>query len=55
MGDRTLVVIGSSRANGAAGFIVLEDQVDQDNHDKASGEELLDHSCSIATPAQPKN
>jgi CDP-diacylglycerol pyrophosphatase len=55
MGDRTLVVIGSSRANGAAGFIVLEDQVDQENHDKASGEELLDHSCTIAADAQPKN
>jgi CDP-diacylglycerol pyrophosphatase len=55
MGDRTLVVIGSSRPNGAAGFVILEDQVDQESHDKASGEELLDHACSIATPAPPKN
>ena len=55
MGDRTLVVVGSSRANGAAGFVILEDQVDKENHDMASGEELLDHSCSIAAAAQPKN
>jgi CDP-diacylglycerol pyrophosphatase len=55
MGGRTLVVIGSSRPNGTAGFVLLEDQVDRENHDVATGEELLDHSCSIATPAAPKN
>ncbi len=55
MGDRTLVVIGSSRANGAAGFVILEDQVDRAGHDIANGEELLDHACRIAAdaPAAP--
>ena len=54
MGDRTLVVVGSSRTNGAAGFVILEDQVNRVSHDSAGGEELLDHSCRIATAAQPK-
>jgi CDP-diacylglycerol pyrophosphatase len=62
MGDRTLVVVGATRARGAMGFVILEDQVDENNHDSANGEELLDHGCSIATAAaaataaaQPKN
>ena len=55
MGDRTLVVVGSSRANGAAGFVILEDQVNRESHDSAGGEELLDHSCRIATAAPPKD
>ena len=55
MGDRTLVVVGSSRANGAAGFVILEDQVNRESHDSAHGEELLDHACRIAATAQPKN
>lgn len=57
MGDRTLVVIGSSRANGAAGFVILEDQVDRDHGDAGTGEELLDHACALATSAAspPKN
>jgi CDP-diacylglycerol pyrophosphatase len=55
MGDRTLVVVGSSRANGAAGFVILEDQVNRVSHDSAGGEELLDHACRIAMAAQPTN
>jgi len=55
MGDRTLVVVGSSRANGVLGFVVLEDQVNRESHDSAYGEELLDHACRIATAAQQKN
>jgi CDP-diacylglycerol pyrophosphatase len=55
MGDRTLVVVGSFRANGAAGFVILEDQVNRERHDSAYGEELLDHACRIAAAAQPKN
>jgi CDP-diacylglycerol pyrophosphatase len=55
MGDRTLVVVGSFRANGAAGFVILEDQVNRESNDSAYGEELLDHACRIATAAQPKN
>jgi CDP-diacylglycerol pyrophosphatase len=53
MGDWTLVVVGSSRANGAAGFVILADQINREGHDSAHGEELLDHACRIATPAQP--
>ncbi|MFZ0738900.1 MAG: CDP-diacylglycerol diphosphatase [Candidatus Acidiferrales bacterium] len=55
MGSRTLVVVGSSRANGAAGFVILEDQVNRESHDSANGEELLDHACRIVTGTQPKN
>jgi CDP-diacylglycerol pyrophosphatase len=55
MGEWTLVVVGSFRANGAAGFVILEDQVNRERHDSAHGEELLDHACRIATAAQPKN
>jgi len=55
MRDRTLVVVGSSRANGALGFVILEDQVNRESHDLAYGEELLDHACRIATAAQQKN
>jgi CDP-diacylglycerol pyrophosphatase len=55
MGDRTLLVVGSARADGTAGFVILEDQVNRESHDLANGEELLDHSCRIATAAQPKN
>jgi CDP-diacylglycerol pyrophosphatase len=55
MGDWTLVVVGSSRLNGAAGFILLADRVNREGHDSAHGEDLLDHACHIATPQQPEN
>jgi CDP-diacylglycerol pyrophosphatase len=55
MGDRTLVIVGSSRANGVPGFVILEDQVNRESLDSAYGEELLDHACRIVRPAQPKN
>jgi CDP-diacylglycerol pyrophosphatase len=59
MGDRTLVVVGATRANGDAGFVILEDQVDRENYDNANGEELMDHACRIVTApgaaAAPKN
>jgi CDP-diacylglycerol pyrophosphatase len=51
MADYTLVVVGSTRASGAAGFVILEDQVNRESGDLASGEELLDHSCRIAAAA----
>jgi CDP-diacylglycerol pyrophosphatase len=51
MGDRTLVVVGSTRAGGAAGFVILEDQVDSASGDSAHGEDLLDHACRIAAAA----
>jgi len=47
MGDRTLVVVGLTRADGTKGFVLLEDQVNKENHDLANGEELQDHACRI--------
>jgi CDP-diacylglycerol pyrophosphatase len=55
MGDRTLIVVGYTRTNGTAGFVILEDQVNRASHDSAHGEDLLDHSCRVATAAPPKN
>ena len=55
MGDRTLVVVGYTRTNGIAGFVILEDQVNRASHDSAHGEDLLDHTCRVVAPAQPKN
>jgi CDP-diacylglycerol pyrophosphatase len=49
MANRTLVVIGFTRADGIRGFVILADQVNEENGDLASGEELLDPSCDIAT------
>ena len=53
MGDRTLVVIGVSREDGTAGFVMLEDQVDRNTGNLAEGEELLDHGCRVAAATQP--
>jgi CDP-diacylglycerol pyrophosphatase len=47
MGDRTLVVVGLTRADGTKGFVLLEDQVSKGSQDMASGEELQDHACHI--------
>jgi CDP-diacylglycerol pyrophosphatase len=47
MGERTLVVVGLTRADGTKGFVLLEDQVNKESHDSASGEELQDHACRI--------
>jgi CDP-diacylglycerol pyrophosphatase len=55
MGDRTLVVVGSTRADGTKGFVILEDQVDREHGDTAHGEELMDHTCRIAAAAPLKN
>jgi CDP-diacylglycerol pyrophosphatase len=55
MGEHTLVVVGYTRTDGAAGFVLLEDQVNRGTQDLAHGEDLLDHSCRVATVAQPKS
>jgi CDP-diacylglycerol pyrophosphatase len=47
MGDHTLVVIGLTRPDGKKGFVLLEDEVNKEAHDYASGEELQDHACRI--------
>jgi CDP-diacylglycerol pyrophosphatase len=48
MANRTLVVIGFTRAEGTKGFVILADQVNKQSGDPAFGEELLDHACHIA-------
>jgi CDP-diacylglycerol pyrophosphatase len=48
MGERTLVVIGMTRADGSAGFALLEDEANQKAGDSGYGEGLLDHSCRLA-------
>jgi CDP-diacylglycerol pyrophosphatase len=48
MGDHTLVAIGAVFSDGRPGFIILDGHVDPAIGDNASGEELQDHSCSIA-------
>lgn len=49
MGNRTLVVVGLTRADGRPGFVILTTRLNTQTSDLANGEELLDHSCSIAT------
>jgi CDP-diacylglycerol pyrophosphatase len=48
MADRTLVVIGFTRDDGAQGFVILAGELNIQKGDLANGEELLDHSCQIA-------
>jgi CDP-diacylglycerol pyrophosphatase len=48
MGNRTLVVIGLTRTDGTKGFVILEDQVNEESSDLANGEELLDNTCNVA-------
>jgi CDP-diacylglycerol pyrophosphatase len=55
MGNRTLAVIGSTRANGAVGFVILEDEVNRQSGDLAIGEELLDHTCRVAATEMREN
>jgi CDP-diacylglycerol pyrophosphatase len=47
MGDESLAVIGATRANGAPGFVLLQD-AGNGGDDVGAAEELLDHSCKIA-------
>jgi CDP-diacylglycerol pyrophosphatase len=48
MAERTLVVIGATSENRKPGFIILESQFDPKTHNRAHGEDLQDHYCSIA-------
>jgi len=54
MANRTLVVVGATRADGTVGFVLLENKVNRLIADMASGEELQDHACHIAA-AQSAN
>ncbi|GBQ37589.1 CDP-diacylglycerol diphosphatase [Gluconacetobacter azotocaptans] len=55
MDEHTLVVVGTVWPNGRPGFILLDDVVKPLSGDRASGEELEDHSCHIAAfePGRP--
>ncbi len=48
MGSWTLVAAPTTIA-GAPGFLLLADHVDPATNDRASGEELQDHTCAIKT------
>lgn len=48
MGRHTLVLVGMTFADGTDGFALLDDQADLAAGDRASGEQLQDHSCEIA-------
>ena len=45
--DVVLVVVGATFINGPPGFILLEDHVNPEAGDYASGEELQDHDCKV--------
>jgi hypothetical protein len=44
-----------TRTDGTKGFVILEDQVNQENGDLANGAELLDKACHIATVGKKAN
>ena len=48
MGLHTLVLVGAKFADGQDGFVLLDDYADLAAGDRASGEQLQDHSCAIA-------
>jgi len=47
MGYHTLVVVGIRFADGASGFVILDDRADPTHGDNAGGEELQDHACAL--------
>ena len=47
MGQHTLVVVGAHSASGTPGFILLDGRLDPARDDQASGDELLDHACTV--------
>ena len=48
MAAETLVVIGATFEGDRPGFVLLADRADPTRGDPAHGEDLLDHTCSIA-------
>jgi len=48
MGEQTLVIVGAEFAGGRPGFVMLTDRVNFATGDRASGEELQDHGCTLA-------
>jgi len=53
MGMHTLVLVGATFADGTTGFVLLDDHADLAAGDRASGEELQDHSCAVAGAGRP--
>jgi CDP-diacylglycerol pyrophosphatase len=49
MRAQTLVIVGVKFENGKQGFILLADTANLLYGDRGSGEELLDHSCAVAS------
>jgi CDP-diacylglycerol pyrophosphatase len=49
MGHHTLVVVGMWFDGHVPGFVILDDHADPAYGDDASGEELQDHACELAT------
>lgn len=47
MGPETLVVAGVQFPGGAPGFVLLSDHADLAAGDHGSGEDLMDHTCSV--------
>jgi CDP-diacylglycerol pyrophosphatase len=48
MGMHTLVAVGATFQDDSRGFILLDDRADLAAGNRASGEELQDHTCAIA-------
>jgi CDP-diacylglycerol pyrophosphatase len=48
MGKYTLVVVGMTFPDDSPGFVVLTDRANLLAGDRASGEQLQDHSCAVA-------
>jgi CDP-diacylglycerol pyrophosphatase len=48
MGMHTLVTVGATLPDNTSGFVLLDDHADLAAGDRASGEELQDHTCAIA-------
>jgi CDP-diacylglycerol pyrophosphatase len=44
----TLVLVGETFPDGRAGFVLLDDHANLAALDRASGEQLQDHSCAVA-------
>lgn len=48
MADQTLLLAGTTTPDGRPAFFLLNDHVDRDRGDRASSEELQDHTCAVA-------
>lgn len=48
IGMHTLVLVGANFDDGSSGFVLLDDHADLAAGDRASGEQLQDHTCAIA-------